>query len=104
KLMVNVCSSNTWKINSRKELANKEVNIDVGVTALPAGKYALQALDKMGKSAAYGQGYESAVKANFVSQETDVKSIVNKVQLGEVDAGFVYLTDVTSAVSAKVKM
>ncbi len=104
KLTVIVPASNPGKINSLKDLANKGVKIDVGVTTLPAGKYALQVLDKMGKSAPYGSAYESAVKANFVSQETDVKSIVNKVQLGEVDAGFVYLTDVTSAVSAKVKM
>ena len=33
-----------------------------------------------------------------------MKAVVEKVQLGEVDAGFVYRTDVTSAVSNKVKI
>lgn len=104
KLTIIIPVSNPGKITGLKDLANKGVKIDVGVNAVPAGKYALQVLDKMGKSSTFGPAYESAVKANFVSQETDVKSIVNKVQLGEVDAGFVYVTDVTAAVSSKVKM
>ncbi|GHO44372.1 hypothetical protein KSX_25350 [Ktedonospora formicarum] len=64
----------------------------------------LQVLDKMGKSSEYGSSYESTVKSNFVSQEENVKAVVQKVQIGEADAGFVYLTDITSAVSDKVKI
>ena len=104
RLTVIVPASNPGHINTLHDLANKGVKIDIEAPTVPAGKYSLLALGKMALSPQYGPAYVSAVKGNFVSQETDVKSVVNKVQLGEVDAGFVYVTDVTAAVSDKVKM
>lgn len=103
-LTVIIPANNPGNINSLKDLARKGMKIDMGAATVPAGKYSLQVLDKMSRSPDYGPAYTNAVKANVVSQETDVKAVVNKVQLGEVDAGFVYVTDVTSAVSGKVKM
>ena len=104
RLTVIIPASNPGHINTLHDLANKGVKIDIEAPTVPAGKYSLQALGKMALSPQYGPAYVSTVKGNFVSQETDVKSVVNKVQLGEVDAGFVYVTDVTAAVSDKVKM
>ncbi len=97
RLTVIIPTSNPGKINTLHDLANKGVKIDIEASTVPAGKYSLQALDKMALSPQYGPAYESAVKANFVSLETDVKAVVNKVQLGEVDAGFVYVTDAGAA-------
>jgi len=104
RLTVIIPAANPGNINTLKDLSRKGVKIDIGAPAVPAGKYSLQVLAKMAQSSNYGKAYENAVKANFVSQETDVKAVVNKVQLGEVDAGFVYVTDVTAAVSNKIKM
>ncbi len=103
KLVVILPTNNPGKITSLKDLANKGVKIDIEAAAVPAGKYTLQVLDKMAQSPDYGAGYATAVKGNFVSKEDNVKAVVTKVQLGEADAGFVYLTDVTAKVSAKVK-
>ncbi|MGI9061052.1 MAG: molybdate ABC transporter substrate-binding protein [Ktedonobacteraceae bacterium] len=102
RLVVIVPTGNPGKITTLKDLARKGVKIVIGAATVPAGKYTLQVLDNMAKATDYGPAYESTVKANFVSLETNVKSVVEKVQLGEADAGFVYRTDVTSAVSSKV--
>jgi molybdate transport system substrate-binding protein len=104
RIAVIIPVSNPGHITSLKDLANKGIKIDVAAASVPVGKYGLQVLDNMGKSSAYGPAYESAVKANFVSQEENVTAVVNKVQLDEVDAGIVYVTDVTSAAASKVKL
>jgi molybdate transport system substrate-binding protein len=52
---------------------------------VPAGRYALEALAK------------AQVAAKPLSQEVDVRAVLNKVSLGEADAGIVYVTDVRSA-------
>ncbi len=97
RLVVIVPKANPAKISSLTDLAQSGVKIDVAGPSVPAGKYALQALDKLGAAPAYGPRYEAAVKANIVSQEENVKAVVAKVGLGEVDAGFVYVTDAAAA-------
>ena len=56
-----------------------------GHWGVPVGSYTLQVLKNMNLSA--------SVQKNVVSQETDVREVLAKVSLGEVDAGFVYSTD-----------
>src|SRR6266581_1523141 len=102
RLVVIIPTSNPGKINSLKDLARKGIKIDLEAVTVPAGKYSRQALDNLSKSPDYGSGYGSAVLANVVSEETNVKAVVQKVQLGEADAGFVYRTDVTPAIANQV--
>ena len=102
RLVVITPASNPGKIQSLKDLTRKGIKIDIEAASVPAGNYSRQALANMAKSPDYGSGYKDAVLANVVSEETNVKAVVQKVQLGEADAGFVYRTDVTSAVSGQV--
>jgi len=97
RLTVITPASNPGHINTLHDLANKGVKVDIAAPTVPAGKYSLQVLAKMALSPQYGPAYMKAVKANFVSLETDVKAVVTKVQLGEVDAGYVYVTDAAVA-------
>lgn len=101
-LSIIVPASNPAHITTLKDLANKGVKIDVAASSVPVGSYTLQVLAKAGKSSDYGATYESAVKANFVSQEDNDAAIVQKIELGEADAGFVYTTDVNAAAAGKV--
>jgi molybdate transport system substrate-binding protein len=67
----------------------------IAAPAVPVGSYTLQALERMGLT--------KSVLANVVSRESDVRSVLSKVALGEADAGFVYSTD-AAAVPGKVKL
>ena len=99
RLVVIVPISNPGKISTLKDLTRKGVKIDLEAATVPAGKYSRQVLVNLSKSPDYGSGYGNAVLGNVVSEETNVKAVVQKVQLGEADAGFVYRTDVTAAVA-----
>ena len=101
RLVVILPLSNPGKIMSLKDLSRKGVKIDLEASTVPAGKYSRQALMNMSRSPVYGANFASEVLGNVVSQEDNVKAVVQKVQLGEADAGFVYVTDAFSA-SGKV--
>ncbi len=97
ELTVILPAKNPGNISTLKDLANKGVSIAVADPSVPIGGYTLDVLNKMGKSSEYGPAYVSGVKSNFVTQETSVSGIVQKVQLGEVDAGYVYVSDGVAA-------
>ncbi|MDM7939702.1 MAG: extracellular solute-binding protein, partial [Methanothrix sp.] len=50
----------------------------------------------------YGPGYKESVLANVVSQETTVNRIVSKVAMGEADAGFAFISDVSPQMVGKI--
>jgi molybdate transport system substrate-binding protein len=82
------------RVSSLLDLVKPGVKLVVGAATVPAGKYARQMLEKA--------GLQRAMK-NIVSNEIDVKGVVQKVVLGEADAGIVYVTDVTPTVARSVR-
>jgi molybdate transport system substrate-binding protein len=84
-LVIVVPKSNPAGIHSVYDLAKKGVKLDIAGSGVPVGSYTLQILKNMNLS--------TAVLANVVSKETDVREVLAKVALGEADAGFVYSTD-----------
>ena len=76
----------------------------VAAEAVPAGKYSREMLAKLAGAPGFPPEYDRRVLANVVSQEENVKAVVAKVQLGEADAGIVYRSDVTPAVSRYVRV
>jgi molybdate transport system substrate-binding protein len=85
KLEIVVAAGNPKGITGLADLAKPGVIYITEAATVPGGKYALQILAKAG------------VKVTPKSLETDVKSVVSKIELGEADAGIVYVTDVTAA-------
>ena len=85
KLEIVVAAGNPKGIRGLADLAKPGVIYITAAATVPAGKYALQILASAG------------VKVTPKSLETDVKSVVSKIELGEADAGIVYVTDVKAA-------
>lgn len=88
---------NFGNIVSLKDLARPGVKLSLADPSVPVGKYSLEVLDKLSADPAYGAGFKQAVLNNVVSRENNVRQVLSRVHLGEVDAGIVYLTDARAA-------
>ncbi|HEY0071637.1 MAG TPA: molybdate ABC transporter substrate-binding protein [Chloroflexia bacterium] len=96
-LAVVLPGENFGKITSLKDLARPGVKLSLADPSVPVGKYSLEVLDKLSADPAYGAGFKQAVLNNVVSRENNVRQVLSRVQLGEVDAGIVYGTDARAA-------
>ncbi|MEI2777327.1 MAG: molybdate ABC transporter substrate-binding protein [Tetrasphaera sp.] len=76
---------NPAKIDSLDDLTAKDVKLAVCQEDVPCGAAATKVFDT------------AKLTVEPVSLEVDVKAVLTKVELGEVDAGIVYVTDVKAA-------
>jgi molybdate transport system substrate-binding protein len=88
---------NRANLQDLEDLGKPGVKIVLADQSVPAGNYARQILEKMSQDSQYGGEFKNKVLANVVSNETDVKQVVTKVELGEADAGIVYSSDAVAA-------
>ncbi len=99
QLVVVLPSQNPANLQALADLAKPGVRLLFAVVDTPIGKVTLTALDKMDKQ--IGSGFKDKAIANVVSNEAGVKPIVSKIQLGEADAGIVFVTDAVAAPALK---
>jgi molybdate transport system substrate-binding protein len=78
-------------IKSIADLTKPGTKIVIGDESVPVGGYTREVLGRLPKDE------EEAILGNVVSEETEVASIVAKLEQGAADAGFVYVTDETGA-------
>jgi molybdate transport system substrate-binding protein len=76
------------------DLAKPGVTLAIGSEDVPIGGYTRDVLGRLGARRS------AAVLANVRSEEPDVNGIIGKLTQGAVDAGFVYITDVTATAGA----
>ena len=94
-LVIITPKKNTANITRPLDLNKSGIKLVLAAPEVPVGNYARQSFALMDKDASYGATFSAAVLKNVVSNESNVKQVVTKVQLGEADAGVVYGTDVT---------
>lgn len=85
QLTIIVPAGNPAGITSAQDLARPGVRVVAAGDEVPITKYAMQLVGNLGISDAY--------TANIVSREDNVAAVRSRVELGEGDAGIVYVTD-----------
>ncbi|MCY4575988.1 MAG: molybdate ABC transporter substrate-binding protein [Chloroflexi bacterium] len=92
--MVVALSDSGRPIQSLEDLAKPGVKIVIALQDVPAGRYAHALIADMAQQQGFPAEFDDAVLGNIVSEETNVRAVLAKVQLGEADAGFVYQSDI----------
>ncbi len=82
-------------ISSLEELAEPGLTLVLADSEVPVGNYAREALGKM--NGAFGADFSERVLENLVSEESNVRQVSLRVELGEADAAIVYATDAAVA-------
>jgi molybdate transport system substrate-binding protein len=102
KLIIVVPADNKAGITTPADLAKPGIKIIAAGDEVPIAKYAKTLVTNLAKVAGYPADFEAAYAANVASQECNVQAVIAKIELGEGDAGIVYVTDAKA--SSKVKM
>ncbi len=92
-LTIVVPTANPAKIATPADLGRSGVKIIAAGADVPITTYATQAVGLLAKLPGYPTGFAEQYAANIVSREDNVKAVIAKVELGEGDAGIVYVTD-----------
>ena len=93
RLVLIVPKGNPAGIQSPQDLAKPGIKIIAAGDRVPITKYATQLVANLAGQPGYPSDFATAYAANVASQEDNVSGIVSKVELGEGDAGIVYVTD-----------
>jgi molybdate transport system substrate-binding protein len=96
KLAIIVPSDNPAGIESVNDLTEDGVQLVIAAEGVPAGDYAREIFDNA--------GIAKAALANVVSNEEDVKAVIQKVISGDADAGIGYVTDVTPELADQISL
>ncbi len=102
-LVIITPAANRARLETPADLARPGLKLVIANQDVPAGEFARKALTALSSEPAYGAGFADRVLANVVSQESNVKQVVAKVELGEADAGIVYVSDVTPSVAPHLR-
>ena len=92
-LTIVVPAANPAHISSPLDLARSGDKVIAAGDDVPITKYAKQAIGLLAGQPGYPADFVAKYASNIVSKEDNVKALIAKIELGEGDAGIVYVTD-----------
>lgn len=102
RLVVLVPADNPAGIEEFRDLAVADAQIVLAEEVVPIARYAEEVLENA--VAEYGGDFAQRVRNKIVSREANVRASANRVALGEADATFVYVSDVTEDIREQVRV
>ncbi len=85
-------------VQSFNDLAKPGVRLVLAGPEVPIGRYARDILTNASKaSGGVSADFSGKTLANLKSNESNVRAVLTKIQLGEADAGIIYTTDAATA-------
>ncbi len=97
-----VPKDNPAGIRELRDLTKPGTRLVLAQDGVPIAEYAKDVLSNADSE--YGKDFEQQVMQNIVSREANVRASANRVALGEADATFVYVTDVTPEIGDRVEV
>ncbi|MEC9310009.1 MAG: molybdate ABC transporter substrate-binding protein [Chloroflexota bacterium] len=103
--MVVITPLHDAKVLTLQDLVSPGMKIVLAHPNVPAGHYATTVIENLSTRPDVPDEYPDLLRNNVVSEETSVRNVLQKVALGEADAGFVYESDAAIPdVSSKVHL
>jgi molybdate transport system substrate-binding protein len=104
RLVVVLPKSNPGYVDRLQDLARPGLKLVLAGAQVPVGAYSREALRRLSARSGFPRDFDQRVLRNLVSEEENVRAVVAKVQLREADAGIAYVTDVTPAARAQLRV
>ena len=91
-------------LQTLNDLTKPGLKLVIADKTVPVGDYTRRMLTAIDRTGTYGKDFSTRALKNVVSEETNVRQVALKVQLGEADAAVVYTTDVTPTLKPLVRV
>ena len=92
------------QLKKLSDLSTAGLLLAVGNQHVPIGRYTRDLWKNLAEDPDYGPELVREIQHNIISEETSVKAIAAKVQLGEVDAGIVYRSELNDRLLAQIEV
>jgi molybdate transport system substrate-binding protein len=102
ELVVIVPIGNPARLATPADLGRPGVTVIAAAEDVPISRYAAEMLRNLAKEPGYPADLEGRYERNIASREDNVAGIVTKIELGEGDAGLVYVTDTAPPAAVEI--